>query len=75
MYILYVLSYGARGPPMGPEEAVQPAWPRGQPRKRRLKDPDDVGAARDPFLCVREQFFFESDRGLCLSQGTRSRYL
>lgn len=42
---------------MGPEEAVQPAWPRGQPRKRRLKDPDDVGAARDPILCVREQFF------------------
>ena len=89
MYILYVLTNGAPWPSDGGRKrpVQKPAWPRGQPRKRRLKDPDDVGAARNPFPCVREQFLFlfffsfffpppfQSDRGLCLSQGTRSRCL
>ena len=92
VYILYVLTNGAPWPSDGGRKrpVQKPAWPRGQPRKRRLEDPDDVGAARDPFPCVREQFPFlfpflfflfsfsspfQSDRGLCLSQSTRSRYL
>lgn len=52
VYILYVLTNGAPWPSgwLPEVDRANQTWPRGQPRNRRLKDPDDVGAVlRDPF--------------------------
>lgn len=58
VYILYVLTNGAPWPSGWlPEVAVHQTWPRGQPRNRRLKDPDDVGAVLDPFPYIARIIF------------------
>lgn len=64
MYILYVLTNGAPWPSGWlPEVAVHQTWPRGQPRNRRLKDPDDVGAVLDPFPYIARIIFASNRRG------------